>query len=130
MGISSTEELQLAVRLPAAEVTAPVEPFALADWISHERQPSAVGIIDIPTADTDAGKDDLAQSTKRHRCQVLIDDINVDVVDSSAKRDPRLSWWSVHDLVVGVVRRFGQSIRVDEFDGRLGCKPALGELLG
>src|SRR5205814_9257014 len=67
LGIPTAEELQLAFGQPAAIVAAPVQPVALAVRIGHERSPRALGIVDVPTADTDPGEDELTRCAGRHR---------------------------------------------------------------
>src|SRR3989442_7870888 len=127
--ISTAEKLQLAFGQPAAKVTAPVQPLALAVRIGQERASRAVGIIDIPAADTHSGENDLTGRAERRRCQVLVHDIDVDIVDGAAKRNTFSAWHAVHDLVVGIVGGLGQPVRIHQLDPRLDCKPALHQLL-
>ncbi len=52
LSISAAEKLQLALGQPAAIVTTPVQPLALAVRIGQEGSSRAPGIVDVPTADT------------------------------------------------------------------------------
>jgi hypothetical protein len=128
LGIPATEELQLAVRKPAAPVAAAVEPLTLTVRIGHEGQPRAVGIVDVTAADADPGEHDLSRGAERHRCEVLVDDVDVYVVDGGTERDPLAVRDPVHDLVVGVVGGLGQSVRVNQLDLGFDREPAPGEL--
>src|SRR3989475_3977422 len=67
LGIPAAEELQLALGQPAAIVAAPVQPVALAVRIGHEGSSRALGIVDVSTADTYPGEDDLTRCAERHR---------------------------------------------------------------
>ena len=67
LGIPAAEELQLAVGQPATVVTAAVEPLARPVRVGHEGSPGALGIVDVPAADADAGEDDLAGGAEGHR---------------------------------------------------------------
>src|SRR5947208_16634420 len=66
LGISAAQKLQLALGQPAAMVTTPVQPLALAVRIGQERSSRALGIVDVPTADTYPGEDDLTWCAERH----------------------------------------------------------------
>src|SRR3989442_10979565 len=57
LSIPAAEKLQLALGQPAPIVAAPVQPVALAVRIGHEGSPRALGIVDVPTADTYPGED-------------------------------------------------------------------------
>src|SRR5262249_43382376 len=59
LSISAAKKLQLAIGQPAAIVTAPVQPLALPVRIGQERSSRALGVVDVPTADTYPGEDDL-----------------------------------------------------------------------
>src|SRR5881296_1601283 len=59
LSIPAAEKLQLALGQPTAIVTTPVQPLALAVRISHEGSPGALGIVDVSTADTYPGEDEL-----------------------------------------------------------------------
>src|SRR5256712_11810855 len=100
----AAEKLQLALGQPAPIVAARVQPVALAVRIGHEGSPRALGIVDVPTADTYPGEDDLTRRAERRRRQVLVDHVDVHIVDGAAKRDAFPPRHAVHDLVVGVVR--------------------------
>src|SRR5438445_602741 len=50
--ISAAEKLQLALGQPAAIVTTSVQPLAFAVRIGQEGSSRALGIVDVPTADT------------------------------------------------------------------------------
>ena len=126
LGVPAAEELQLAVRQPAAVVAAPVEPLARAVRIGHEGQPRALGVVDVAAADADPGEDDLAGGAERHRRQVLVDDVDVHVVDGRTERDPLAVRHPVHDLVVGVVRGLGQPVGVDQLDPGLRPRTSAG----
>src|SRR5207244_10720233 len=52
--ISAAEKLQLAFGQPAAIVTAPVQPLAVAARIGQERSSRALVIVDVAAADTDS----------------------------------------------------------------------------
>src|SRR3989449_7191796 len=67
LGIPAAEELQLALGQPAAIIAAPVQPLALAVRIGHERSPRALRVVDVPTADTYPGEDELTWCAERHR---------------------------------------------------------------
>src|SRR5712691_7744102 len=67
LSISAAEKLQLALRQPATIVTTPVQPVALAVWIGQEGPSRALGIVDVPTADTYPGEDELTWCAERHR---------------------------------------------------------------
>src|SRR5437899_2662869 len=101
LSISATEELQLALGQPTAIVAAPVQPLALAVRIGHERSPRALGIIDVPAADTYPGEDELTWCAEGHRRQVLVHDVDTHVVNGAAKRDAFSVRHAVHDFVVG-----------------------------
>src|SRR6185436_20276715 len=58
--ISAAEELQLALGQPATEVPAPVQPLTGAVRIGQERPLGALGVVDVPAADTHPGEDELA----------------------------------------------------------------------
>jgi len=73
LGIPAAEELQLALRQPAAVIPAPVKPLALPVRIGQERPPGALRVIDVAAPDTHPGEDDLTRGAQRHRRQVLID---------------------------------------------------------
>src|SRR5206468_1369170 len=128
LGIAAAEEFQLAVWKPAAIVAAPVQTAPLTVRIGHECASRAFGIVDVPTADADPGEYDLTWRAERYGRQVLVHHVNVHIVDRATKRNP-LPGRAVHDLVVGVVRRLGEPVGVDELDRRLGREPALHELL-
>src|SRR3989442_12279627 len=66
LSIPAPEKLQLAFGQPAAMVTTPVQPLALAVRIGQERSSRALGIVDVPTADTYPGEDDLTWCAERH----------------------------------------------------------------
>src|SRR6266516_97418 len=65
--ISAAEKRQLAFRQPAAIVTAPIQPLALAVRIDQERPLRELGIVDVAAADTHSGEDDLAGRAERYR---------------------------------------------------------------
>jgi hypothetical protein len=127
--VATAEELQLALRLPAAVVPAPAEPLTRAVRIGHEHLAGALGVVDVAAADTDPGEDDHAGGAQRHRGPLLVDDVDVHVDDRAAERDPFAVRHPVHDLVDGVVRGLGQPVGVDQLDLGLGGEPALHELL-
>ena len=127
--VPTAEELQLALGLPAAVVAAPAEPLARAVRIGHEHLAGALGVVDVAAADADPGEDDQAGGAKGHRCQVLVDDVDVHVADRAAEGDPFAVRHPVHDLVDGVVRGLGQPVGVDQLDPGLGGEPALHQLL-
>src|SRR5437667_7537581 len=52
LSIPAAEKLQLALGQPAAIVTTPVQPLALVVRIGQEGSPGALGIVDVPAADT------------------------------------------------------------------------------
>jgi len=52
LSISAAEKLQLALGQPAAIVTTSVQPLAFAVRIGQEGSSRALGIVDVPTADT------------------------------------------------------------------------------
>src|SRR5204863_5447616 len=52
LAIPAAEEVQLALGQPAAIVTAPVQPLAFAVRIGREGPSRALGIVDVPAADT------------------------------------------------------------------------------
>src|SRR5437870_12735284 len=52
LSISAAEKLQLALAQPAAIVTTSVQPLAFAVRIGQEGSSRALGIVDVPTADT------------------------------------------------------------------------------
>src|SRR5207247_11437479 len=114
--IPAAEELQLSLGQPAAIVAAPVQPVALAVWIGHEGSSRALGIVDVPTADTYPREDELTRCAERHRRQVLVDDVDVHIVDRATERNPFSVGHPVHNLVVGVVRGFGKPVRIDQLD--------------
>src|SRR3954468_4440364 len=116
LGIATAEELQLAVRKPAALVAAAVEPLTLAVRIGHEGQPGAVGIVDIPAADADPGEDDLTGGAERPRWAGPVNDVDMAVVDGGTERDPLPVRYPVHNLMIGVVGGLGQPVGVDQFD--------------
>src|SRR5256884_3139489 len=66
LSIPAAEKLQLALGQPAAIVTTPVQPLALAVRIGQEGSPRALGIVDVPTADTYPGEDELTWCAERH----------------------------------------------------------------
>ena len=88
LGVRAAQELQLAIRLPAAIVAAAVEPLTRAVRIGHERQPGALGVVDVAAPHADPGEDDRTGGAQRHRRQVLVDDVDVYVVDRATERDP------------------------------------------
>src|SRR5438045_7393803 len=47
----------------------------------------ALGVIDIPAADTYPGEDDFTWRAERHRRKVLVNDIDTHIVNRAAKRD-------------------------------------------
>ena len=67
LGIPAAEEVQLALRPPAAVVAAPVEPVARAVRIGQIGRPGALGVVDVPAADADPGEDDHTGGTERYR---------------------------------------------------------------
>src|SRR5436309_3664598 len=69
LSISAAEKLQLALGQPAAIVTAPVQPLALAVRIGQEGSSRALGIVDVPTTDTSPGEEELTWRAERNRCQ-------------------------------------------------------------
>src|SRR6185436_15686804 len=85
--IPAAEELQLALGQPAAIVPAPVQPLTRTVRIGQERTLRALGIVDVPAADAYPGEDDLAGRTKRHRRQVLVNDVDAHIVDGAAQRN-------------------------------------------
>src|SRR6266702_5521209 len=105
--IPPPEKLELAVRQAAAVIAAAVQALAGAKRILEERKLGALGVIDVPAADTHAGEDDLTRLTKGHRLQLLVHDVDVHIVDGAAQRHALPGRRSVHDLVVGVVRGLG-----------------------
>src|SRR3989442_12043113 len=66
LSISAAEKLQLALGQPAAIVTTSVQPLAFAVRIGQEGSSRALGIVDVPTADTYPGEDDLTWCAERH----------------------------------------------------------------
>ena len=128
LAVPAAEELQLAVRPPAAVVAAQVEALALAVRVGHVALPGALGVVDVAAADADPGEGDQAGRAERNRPQVLVHHVDPHVADRAAERDPLAVRRHVHDLVVGVVRGLGQPVRVDQPDPGLGREPALGEL--
>src|SRR6266571_1169289 len=129
LSILAAEKLQLALGQPAAIVTTSVQPLAFAVRIGQEGSPGALGIVDVPTAGTYPGEDELTWCAERHRRQVLVDHVDVHIVDRAAKRNTFSVGHAVHNLVVGVVRGLGKPVRVNQLDPRLGREPALGKLL-
>src|SRR5207248_11022678 len=83
---TSAQKLQLTVRPPTAQISAPIKPLALTKWIGHECQSGSLRIIDIAAADTDSGKDDFSRGTERHRRQMFIDDVFMHIGDGGAER--------------------------------------------
>src|SRR5207249_1420668 len=98
--ISAAEELHLAPGQPATKVPAPVEAPTRAVRIGQERALRALGIVDVPAADTHAGENDLPGCAERHRRQVLVDDVDAHIVDGAAERNAVAARHAVHDLVV------------------------------
>ena len=88
LAVPAAEELQLAVGPPAAVVAAPVQPLAFAVRVGHERQPGALGIVDVAAADADPGEDDLPGGAERHRREMLVDHVDAHVVDRPARAGP------------------------------------------
>src|SRR5207244_5212308 len=112
LSIPAAENLQLAFGEPAAKVTTPVQPLALAVRIGQEGWARALGIVDVAASDTHSGENELTGRAERRRRQVLVDHVNVHIVDGAAKRDAFPPRHAVHDLVVGVVRGLGQPVRI------------------
>ena len=129
LGIAAPEVLQLAVGQPAASVAAAIKPLTRAAWVGGKGRPGALGIVDVPAADTDAREDDLTGRAERDGGQVLVHDGRAHVADGTAERDPGPIGRAVHDLVIGVVRRLGEAIGVDQRDPGTCCEPALHELV-
>jgi len=67
LGIPAAEELQLAAGLPAAVVPAQVKPLARVMGIGPVGQSGALGIVDVPATDADAGEGDHAGRAQRYR---------------------------------------------------------------
>src|SRR5439155_16161109 len=67
LSVSAAEKLHLALGQPAAIVTTPVQPLALAVRIGQEGSSRALGIVDVPTAGTYPGEDELTRCAQRHR---------------------------------------------------------------
>src|SRR6476661_4293621 len=63
--VPATQELQLAVRPPAAMITTAIPPPTVG--IGQERRPSAFRIINVAAADTHPREDNLPRRTQRHR---------------------------------------------------------------
>src|SRR5258708_24993307 len=85
--IPAAEVIQLAFGQPAAEITASIQPAALAVRIRHERSLRALWVVDVAAAHADAGEDDLSRRAKRHGLEVFVHDVNRHVVNRTAERD-------------------------------------------
>jgi hypothetical protein len=63
------------------------------------RRARCIGVVDLSAADADPGEDDLAGRGQRHRCQVLVEDLDVHVVDRATQwnlvqiGDPSITSW-------------------------------------
>src|SRR5260370_7867586 len=86
LSVSAAEKLQLALGQPAAIVATAVQPLALVVRIGQESSLRALGIINIPAADTYPGEDDFTWRAERHGRQVLVHDVDTPVVDRSPTR--------------------------------------------
>ncbi len=124
--VAAAEELQLAAGVPAPPVTPEVEPLTRPVRVLPVGLTGPLGIVDVPAADADTGERDQPRGAQRHQRQVLVHDVDVHVVDRTPQQNAL--GHRVHDLVVGVVRRLGQPIGVDQPDARLDREPALDQL--
>src|SRR5262249_39212857 len=123
LSIAAAEEFQLAVGQPATEVPAAVESLSGAVWVGQECALCALGVVDVPTADTHPGEHNFPRLAGRHRRQVLVHNVDAHVVDGAAQRYALPGRRAVHNLVVCVVRGLGQSVRIHQFDPRLNREP-------
>src|SRR5260221_5535337 len=126
--IPAAEIIQLAVGQPAAEIAAAVQQAARAVWICQERSLRALWVVDVAAPHADAGEDDLSRRAERNGGEVLVHDVDRHVVNRTAERDSSPFGRAVHDFVVGVVGRLGQSVRIHQLDPRLDGEPALHQL--
>src|SRR5262249_5473776 len=84
--ISAAKKLQLAFGQPAAIVTTPVQPLALAVRIVQKRASRAVEIVDVAAADTYPGEDDFTGRAERHQREVLVHDVDRHIVHRTTER--------------------------------------------
>ncbi|CAK7282745.1 hypothetical protein SGPA1_20720 [Streptomyces misionensis JCM 4497] len=124
--VPAAQELQLAVRVPAPPVTAQVEPFTGPVRVRAVRLPGPLRVVDVPAAHTDTGERDQTRRAQRHQPQPLVHDEDAYVVHRASQQHPLRH--PVQDLVVGVVRRLGQAVGVEQPDARLDREPALHQL--
>src|SRR5262249_20191287 len=97
--------------------------------IGYEDLPRPLRIVDVAAADTYPGKDDFPWLARRYRCEALVHDVYRHIVDRTTERDLFPVGHTVHNFVVGIVRGFGQTVRIDQFNRRLRTEPALHQLL-
>src|SRR6266496_2867618 len=126
--VTPPQKLELPVRQAAAVIAAPVHALTRVKRVLQERALRAFGVVNVPTAHTHPGEDDLTGRAQGHRLQLLVHDVDEHIVDGAAQRNA-FPLRAVHDLVVGVVRGLGQPVSVHQLDERLDREPALDQLL-
>src|SRR5207249_4641670 len=127
--VTPPQKLELSVRQAAAIIAAPVYALTRAKRVLQERALRAFGVVDVASAHTQTGEDDLTGRAQGHRLQLLVHDVDEHIVDGAAQRNAFSLRRAVHDLVVGVVRGLGESIGVHQLDAGLDREPALDQLL-